>query len=165
MTKSMLSRRTMLPSVFPSLGRDLDQLNASIRRMFDNPFAMTNELLSNAPQSLGWVPPVEISETPDALVVTAELPGMDAKDVHVALEGDVLTVRGEKSEERTEKDEERQFHLVERSYGSFQRAFALPRSIDADKVTARFDKGVLTVTLEKTKEAKKTGREIAVNAT
>ena len=163
MSRDMLTRRP-LPSVFPSFGRDFDQLNTSIRRMFDNPFAMATEFFPNVPQTLGWMPPVEVSEMDDALVVTVELPGAKMEDIHVSLEGDVLTVRGEKTESHEEKDAEKKYHVFERSYGAFQRAFALPRSVDPEKVNARFDNGVLEITLKKAKTAKMNGREIAVTA-
>ena len=79
------------------------------------------------------------------------------------LEGDVLTLRGEKHEARTEGDKERQYHLVERSYGTFQRSFTLPPSVEREKIRAEFDKGVLTLRMPKSKEAKSGGREIPVS--
>lgn len=163
MAKHLLPRRAAMPSVFSPLGRDMDELNASIRRMFENPFALTRDLFA-APQPIGWMPPVEISETETQLVATVELPGVKPEDVHVSLDDDILTIRGEKIEERTEKDEAKQYHLIERGYGAFQRAFSLPSGVDPEKVSARFDKGVLTVTMLKTKPKKAIGREIKVTA-
>lgn len=95
------------------------------------------------------------------MTVSAELPGMDRGDVHVEVDGDVLTLRGEKQEER--RDEGKQYHLVERRYGSFQRSFTVPRTVDTDSITADFDRGVLTVRLPKTKEARAHGREILIS--
>ena len=93
------------------------------------------------------VPRLDVSETEQEVKVTAELPGMDEKDVTVTLEGDVLTLKGEKKAEAEEKG--KNFHRVERTYGSFQRVITLPAEVDATKVTAGFKKGVLTVTLAK----------------
>ena len=93
------------------------------------------------------VPRLDVSETEREVKVTAELPGMDEKDVTVTLEGDVLTLKGEKKAEAEEKG--KNFHRVERTYGSFQRVITLPAEVDAAKVTAGFKKGVLTVTLAK----------------
>lgn len=161
MNKSLMTRRTMLPGLSRAWGPDVDQLSASIRRMFDDPFALATGFFT-PPQPLGWMPAVEIGESEKELVVTAELPGAKLEDVHVSLENDVLVLRGEKSEAREEKDAEKQFHLVERQYGAFQRAFTLPCAVDPEKVSAKFDKGVLTITLAKAKAGPVRGREIAV---
>ena len=107
-----------------------------------------------------WSPSVDISETKDELLIKAELPGLDAKDVDVSISGDVLTIIGEKKREEEEKDEHH--YRAERYYGSFQRSFQLPTSVQADKVKATFDKGVLKVTLPKVEEAKKKQIEIKV---
>jgi HSP20 family protein len=94
------------------------------------------------------------------LVVEAELPGMDEKDVSVTLSSGVLTLKGKKKSEREEKKDD--YHLMERSYGSFQRSFQLADTIDPDKVTATFDKGVLKVTLPKRPEAVKAEKRIPI---
>lgn len=107
-----------------------------------------------------WAPSVDISETKDSFVVKAELPGLEAKDIHVSISGDLLTIKGEKKKEEEDKDEHH--HCVERYYGSFQRTFRVPANIKADKIDAAFDKGVLKVTLPKTEEAKKKEIEVKV---
>ena len=107
-----------------------------------------------------WLPSVDISETKDKLIIKAELPGLEAKDVNVSISGDLLVVKGEKKGEEEEKDEHH--HYVERYYGSFQRSFKLPVNVKTDKIEATFDKGVLKVTLPKTEEAKKKEIEIKV---
>ena len=107
-----------------------------------------------------WSPSVDISQTKDKLVIKAELPGLDAKDVNVSISGDLLTIKGEKKKEEEEKDEHR--HYMERYYGSFQRSFQLPVNVKTDKIEATFDKGVLKITLPKTEEAKKKEIEIKV---
>jgi len=101
-----------------------------------------------------WAPKLDVSETKDAMVVMAELPGVDAKDIGIELTGDLLTLRGEK-EKRTEEKEER-YHRTERTYGAFLRSVRLPMAVDGSKVTATFKNGVLVVTLPKTAAAKGT---------
>ncbi|HZV21561.1 MAG TPA: Hsp20/alpha crystallin family protein, partial [Hyphomicrobiales bacterium] len=95
-------------------------------------------------------------------VVKADLPGVDEKDINLTIHNGVLTLRGEKKSERT--DERENYHLMERSYGSFQRSIRLPESVDEDKVEAKFDKGVLTVTLTKRPEAVKAQKKIEIKA-
>ncbi len=107
-----------------------------------------------------WSPSVDISQTKDKLVIKAELPGLDAKDVNVSISGDLLIIKGEKKKEEEEKDEHH--HYMERYYGSFQRSFQLPVNVKTDKIEATFDKGVLKVTLPKTEEAKKKEIEIKI---
>lgn len=99
-----------------------------------------------------WTPRADVTETKDSVSITAELPGLEAKDVEVSLSGDLLTIKGEKKHEREEKDEHH--HLVERTYGAFSRMVRLPAPVAADKIKASFKNGVLTVTLPKTEEAK-----------
>ena len=161
MSAPNLPRRRPLAAL-PTLSREMDQLQANIRRMFENPFAPVPDLFTAMPQPIGFMPAVEIAESADELTVTAELPGIDQKDVHVEIDGDLLTLRGEKQEERKEGDEKSEYHLVERSYGAFQRSFTLPRSVDPQKVTAGFDKGVLTVRLPKLAADRPRGRTIPI---
>ncbi len=96
----------------------------------------------------------------DELILTAELPGMIEDDVHLEIENNILTIRGEKREEREEGDEKRSFHVWERRYGSFQRAFTLPKSVTTDKIKANFDNGILTVRMPKAAKAKSRTIEI-----
>jgi HSP20 family protein len=105
-----------------------------------------------------WLPSIDLTETKDKLVVRAELPGLDAKDVDLTLTEDVLTIRGEKKEEKEEKDEHRFF--VERFCGEFERKIKLPTLVKTDKIDATFNKGVLTINLPKSEEARK--REIKI---
>jgi len=109
-----------------------------------------------------WIPPVNVSETKEKLVLTAELPGLEEENVDVEVENNVLTISGEKTKEHTEDDAERRYHMWERSHGSFRRAFTLPRTVKADEISASFENGVLTVDLPKAAEAK--GRRIAIGA-
>jgi len=106
-------------------------------------------------------PAVDITDGATAFKLTAELPGMSEKDVHVSQSGDTLTIKGEKKQE-TEQTE-KNYYLSERSYGAFQRSFTIPDDVDRDKIAADFANGVLTVTMPKTKEAQKQ-RTIEVKA-
>jgi HSP20 family protein len=111
--------------------------------------------------SAGTISPrIDVAEDSKAITLTAELPGMDEKDVELLLTDDVLTIKGEKKSESEKKDKD--YYRMERSYGSFYRSFPLPEGVDADKVEASFKKGVLTVTLPKLPEAVKEARKITV---
>lgn len=107
-----------------------------------------------------WIPPVDIFEDAAGLKIVAELPGVRPEDVKLSLEHNVLTIRGEKqqaAEEQTEK-----VHRYERTYGNFERTFALPTTVDADRIEARYEHGLLTVELPKVERAKP--RQIEVKA-
>jgi HSP20 family protein len=107
-------------------------------------------------------PSIDVSENDKQVKVTAELPGMDEKDIDVSLNKDSLTIKGEKKEEKEEKKKD--YYRMERSYGSFSRTIPLPMEVDANKVKAEFKKGVLTITLPKTKKAIEDTKKIAVKA-
>jgi HSP20 family protein len=106
-----------------------------------------------------WAPPVDVEETPEALILTAELPGMSREAIDIELEDGVLTIQGEKKEE--EKAETTQGLLYERRWGSFTRRFTLPRAVDAANITAQYDNGILTIRVPKAEEAK--GRKIEIS--
>lgn len=108
------------------------------------------------------VPAVDLTEETGAYKISAELPGMSEKDIEVAVSGDVVTLKGEKRQEREDKTEN--YHISERAYGSFQRSFYIPDGVDRDKIAAEFSKGVLTLTLPKTAEAQKASKKIEVKA-
>lgn len=103
-------------------------------------------------------PAIDITEDDKAYRVTAELPGMNEKDIEVVVSGDRLTLRGEKRQERQDANK----HLSERSYGMFQRSFTLPEAIDRERIEAGFNNGVLTLTLPKTEQAARQSRKIEV---
>jgi len=107
-----------------------------------------------------WTPNMDISETKDSLVAKVEVPGLDPKDIQISLQENLLTIKGEKRQEKEEKDEH--YHRVERAYGVFTRSVRLPVAVDASKVTASFKNGLLTVTLPKTPSAR--GTTIPVKA-
>jgi HSP20 family protein len=108
----------------------------------------------------GGVPAVDIAEKDKEYEVTAELPGMDVSDIDVKFADGMVTIRGEKKEERDEKKQD--YYLSERRYGSFQRCFQVPKGVDADKIEASFKNGVLTIKLPKAAEAQKQEKKIAI---
>jgi HSP20 family protein len=131
-------------------------LHREMNRLFDDAFRDLGFFGGRAPQA--W-PHVEIAETDDGYTLTAELPGMDEKDIEVSLQDGVLTLRGEK---RSEHDDRRRGYS-ERYYGSFSRSIAVG-DVAEDKVTATFDKGVLKVALPRSAEAEQRVKRIAINS-
>ena len=128
-----------------------------IRGRFDRVFnQMLNDLWgSSASEQLGqrtFLPAVDVRETPEALVFSAELPGLKKEEVKITLENQVLTLSGERKRESEKKDEK--VHRIERSYGSFTRSFTLPGNVRASEATAAYDNGVLTVTVPKVEAPK-----------
>ena len=113
----------------------------------------------------GWTfeaPDVDVVEKDDAIEVRAELPGMEEKDIDVQLSDRMLTIKGEKKEEREEGEKDSRYHLSERRYGSFERSFRLPEGIDSDKVKANFKNGVLVVNIAKSPELQDKTKKIEV---
>jgi HSP20 family protein len=108
------------------------------------------------------MPAVDIAESDKAYEVTAELPGMDEKNIEVKLTNGNLTIKGEKREEKEEKKKD--YYLSERHFGSFERQFRVPEGVDVEKIEASFKKGVLTVTLPKRPEAQKPEKKINIKA-
>ena len=106
------------------------------------------------------IPELDVRENTNTVTVEAELPGVDEKDVSVTVANGMLTIRGEKKQQKEEKTEN--YYLAERSYGAFERSLRLPDSIDDTKVEAKFDKGVLKVTAAKKPEAIKAERNIEI---
>lgn len=142
-----------VPSLLPSM-MDPDGFNAVLRRFFGE--RMVDPMVA----PLGWIPPCEITESPEMLVLVAELPGVAPDAVQLSLEGNILTLRGARAVEKPLP--EATVHLYERSYGAFVRSFNLPRSIDAERVKAEWKHGVLTVTMPKTTADKGRVIDIAV---
>ncbi len=108
-----------------------------------------------------WLPSLDLSETKDEFVVKAEVPGIDPKNIDISLSEGMLTIKGEKKQEKEEKDEN--YHFVERSYGSFIRSVRLPGQVQEDKVKASYKDGVLKVALPKSEEARKKEIKIKVD--
>ncbi len=158
----------------PSVWQPFESLRQEMDRMFDDftrgfaRFPMGRSLFDVEPllryeTSLGLsAPAVDVVEKEKEFQITAELPGLDEKDIEVSVADDVVSIRGEKKEEKEEKA--KNYYVSERRYGAFQRAFQLPAGIDTEKIVANFQKGVLTLTLPKTPEAQKKEKKIAVQA-
>jgi len=108
------------------------------------------------------MPAVDVFESEKSYEVTAELPGMDEKNIEIKAANSVLTMKGEKQEQKDEKKKD--YYLQERYYGSFERSFEIPETVDADKIEATFKKGVLTVMLPKKAESQKPAKNIEVKA-
>ncbi len=112
-----------------------------------------NRLFSEPASARPWAPPVDILETENELVLKADLPDVEMKDVHIEIEQGTLTVKGERKFEQADGSNAG-YHRIERSYGQFMRAFAIPDTVDAERVKAEYKAGVLTVTLPKKEAAK-----------
>src|SRR5262245_51743145 len=132
---------------------DVRRLNQVLDQAFNNwPFSNVSQVFGTA-----WVPATDIVEGADGVRIALELRGVKGEDVKISLENFVLTVRGEKKQVKEEKGK---VYRYERSYGAFERSFSLPSTVDADKVSATFENGVLTVSIPKSEQAKP--REIQV---
>jgi HSP20 family protein len=138
--------------------RDLLNIRDEVNRLFDNFFTGLPERRRGLLEG-EWAPSVDIAETDNEVVVTAELPGVKQDDVDITITDDVLTLKGEKKEEKEVK--EKNYHRIERSYGSFQRSVSLPAGVQADKAKATYKDGVLHITVPKTEEAKP--KQIKIN--
>jgi HSP20 family protein len=151
----------------PAAMRPLEKLRQEVDRLFDRfPFGNVRSPFDLEPfwhgeGSWGAAPAVDVAETEKGYEVTAELPGMDEKDIEVKYADGALTLAGEKSEEKEETKKD--YYLSERSFGAFQRTFSVP-GVDVDKIAATFRKGVLTVSLPKSAKAVKTEKKIAISA-
>jgi HSP20 family protein len=127
--------------------RELDNLQGEVNRLFDTFFGGAGNGGSRARR---WVPAMDLVETEDALVLRADLPGLERDDVAIEVKDRVLTISGKREVEDTEKADG--YYRVERAFGSFSRSLALPEGVEADQVKASFDKGVLEVTIPKPAE-------------
>jgi HSP20 family protein len=136
--------------------REVSRLRREMDHLWDDYFGSGRRGLQ--PLQAEFSPAVDVTETAEAVVVKAEVPGMDAQDINISVTGDVLTIKGEKKSEREEK--EKNYHVVERSYGSFSRSMTLPAAVNLEEIEAKYDKGVLTVTCPKKEEVKPKAIEI-----
>lgn len=144
--------------------RELDpfaQFRREVDQMFDGMLGDWTRPMNLLDRRLGsWMPQVDVRETGKEIRVTAELPGMEEKDLEVSFIDGALTIKGEKNEEHEE--EKGDVHRSERQYGMFERTIPLPAEVDVDKVKGTFKKGVLTITLPKTKQAQSNRRLIQI---
>lgn len=171
-TNTTRTPATTYTPVTAPLARERAAMRSRIDRFFQEPFSrLLSEPIGRLlpepfptgtfAQPFGWSPPVEIAENDTEFTVTAELPGMHRDNVRVEYEDGVLMISGEKEEEH--KEEQRRFHLWERSYGSFERSFIVPTAVDAARVNAEMNNGVLTVHLPKMTSEKSQNRRIEVH--
>ena len=157
-------------SAMPTPRHPLETLQKEIDRLFSDfslswPFRRSSFSLEpfwQTDMSFGAMPAVDVVEKDKAYEITAELPGMDEKDIELKIAGDTLTITGEKHEEKEEKRKD--YYLSERRYGSFRRAFLIPDDVDTDHIDASFKKGVLTVALPRKAGAEKPEKRIEVKS-
>jgi HSP20 family protein len=148
---------------FRSLRDQIDRLMDEFDRgLFPSRWLEMTPLSKLTSEIRGLVPAVDVIDEEKAYRVTAELPGLTEKDIEVTKDGDLLTIKGEKKEEHEEK--EKGYFLSERHFGSVERSLRLPEGIDDSKIEAKFENGVLTVTLPKTPEAVSTPKKIEIKA-
>jgi len=169
-TKLTVTKKPAEPALAADVWRPFESLRKEVDRVFEDfgdgfwrqPFRSLAGLERALTSKLATSPAVDISETDKAYEITAELPGMDERNIEVNVANGGLTIKGEKKDEKEEKKKD--YYLSERRYGSFERYFTLPESVDADKIEAAFKNGVLKVTLPKTAEAQKPAKKIEVKA-
>jgi HSP20 family protein len=131
--------------------RELEEMERRLDEVFGRPFRPT--LWRRLPVEVrGWAPAIDVFEKEDKFVVKAELPGIKKEDIDVSVVGDMLTIKGERKAETEVKEED--YYCCERSYGSFFRSMALPSTVDAKKIEASYENGILKVTLPKAPEIK-----------
>jgi HSP20 family protein len=160
-----------VPAPAPSRRPSLSALRSEIDRLFEDfdlgaRFPFRRALRDIEPfwrREMAWTAPaVDMVEKEKEYEITVELPGMDEKNIELKISNGMLTIKGEKQEQKEEKKKD--YFLSERRYGSFERSFRLPDGVDANKIAATIKKGVLTVTLPKTAEAQKPEKKIEVKA-
>ena len=142
------------------LFRELEDVSNRLNRIFGRATARSEpnrEMLATA----DWMPSVDISETDTAYLVKGEIPGVKKEDVKVTIQDGMLTIQGERKQEKEEKG--KKFHRIERSYGSFARSFRVPDDADESKVKAEFKDGMINVTLPKSAKAKTKAIEVSVS--
>jgi len=162
--KDLVAKGRGKDSPLPSLREEhpFSLFREQINRLFDDSFfgREWTPLRTAEPWYGTFQPSIDVRENEKEITVSAELPGMDDKDIDVLLSGDTLTIKGEKKEEKEEKEEN--YYRMERRYGSFQRVIPLPVKIDTKKVDASFKKGILEVKLPKAAQAKSSARKISL---
>jgi len=137
---------------------DLFGIQREMNKMFNNFFR--GDIQDEDSALMAWTPAVDIAEHDDEYLVKVELPGVNKDEVKITVESNILTIRGEKKQEKEIKKEN--YHRVERSYGSFQRSFTLPTTVKSDKIDASYKDGILSVSLPKAEEAKPKQIEVKV---
>src|SRR5664280_2123245 len=151
----------LLPTL-RSRNQNLADPFAALQRELDSFFTDYNRGLPALTEVGARIPALNVAETKDAVEITTELPGVDEKDINVSLDGNRLVISGEKKQDSDRTDKE--WHVVERSYGAFHRAIALPFEPNEDSIDAHFDKGVLHLKVKKPAEVEKAKKTIQIKA-
>jgi HSP20 family protein len=141
--------------------RDLVSIQDEMNRLFDEFFGRVPSRFETELSRSDWSPRVDISETKDDIVVKAEIPGMKKEDIKITLQDNVLTLSGERKQEKEENDTD--YYRMERFYGSFTRFFNLPTVVQADRIKASYKEGILSITLPKDEEVKPKQIPIEIN--
>lgn len=168
MLKDIIPRRRSKTENLPSRPQGgmmgFDSLRREMNRLFDefthDFWPERSSSFWGSQESTSFMPEIDVKETDDTMIVTAELPGMKEDDLDIELTGESLILKGQKRQEHEEKSSE--FHRMERRYGSFMRTISLPDEVDRDKVEAEFKDGVLRINLPKTEQGKSHRRRITV---
>lgn len=142
--------------------RDIMTLQEGLNQIFNEGLPRTWNKTEHPTYMANWVPAVDIYETDQAIVLKADLPDVDPKNVDIRIEDNVLFVKGERKFESQVKQEN--FHRSERVYGTFSRSFSLPQIVAADKITADYKNGVLQITMPKREESKPKQIHVTVNS-
>ena len=164
--KTLMPFRRMTGVKRPEADDPFTSLRREVDRIFDG--FTSGGFLHNWPMPTAFVesgflsPTVNVAETDQGLEVTAELPGIEQKDITVDLADGMLTLRAERKAETDEKDDKKHYHVVERSYGTYMRRFALPFEPDDDKIEASFDKGVLKILVPRSAKEEKHTKKIDI---
>jgi HSP20 family protein len=169
-TRLPLTNKISEPSFAGEAWHPFETLRKEVDRLFDDfgdgfwgrPLRSLARLERDWPKKVAARPAVDIAESEKAYEITAELPGLDEKNIEVKVASGALTIKGEKKEETEEKKKD--YYVSERRYGAFERYIALPKDVDTGKIEATFKCGVLKVVLPKTAEAQKSAKKIEVKA-
>jgi len=146
----------MLPDFWRGRG-GLTNLRREMDDLFNRFFEDWN-LGPRVPRTETWAPAINVEETDDELIVTADVPGIEPKDLDISLDNNVLTIKGERKEEKEEK--KKNYHRVERAYGALQRSIMLPSEVDSSRISAKNKDGVVTITMPKTAQSKRKKIEV-----
>lgn len=162
--------RSMMPREWQPFQDLRDEMNRLFEEFSGNLWGLPVRRRSTAPTTstdwgfgAGWVPAMDITETDQAYEISAELPGMDEKNVEVKLSNGTLRIRGEKKEEKEKEEKEKGLYVSERRFGSFERSFLVPDDVDGDKISAVLRNGVLAITLPKKPEAARSAKSIPIS--
>jgi len=132
--------------------KEFDSFHDTIQKYFED-FSLTRSSFSET-----FSPKIDISEEKNKIIVEAEIPGVNKEDLKITLQDNILTLEGEKK--KVDQEKEKNFYRIERTYGSFKRSFTLPLDVDSEKVDAKFEDGLLKISLQKIEEKKKIAKNI-----